>query len=63
MSKRRFQFEPPTEHYDNRIGAIDEQICGLIKQRKEISSNNPGFPSKQLKGIIKINYPFLSFFN
>jgi hypothetical protein len=41
-------FEPPTEHYDNRIEAIDEQICDLIKQRKEISSNNPGFPSKQL---------------
>ena len=48
MRRRRFQFEPPTEHYDNRIEAIDGQICDLIKQRKKISSNNPGFPSKQL---------------
>ncbi|MFT4417293.1 hypothetical protein ACLM5H_26045 [Fredinandcohnia humi] len=48
MRRRQIQFEPPTEHYDERIEAIDEQICDLIKQRKEISSNNPGFPSKQL---------------
>jgi hypothetical protein len=37
-------FERPTEHYDERITVIDEQICALIKQRKEISNNNPGFP-------------------
>ncbi len=36
MRRSRFQFEPPTEHYDNRMEAIDEQICDLIKQRKEI---------------------------
>jgi hypothetical protein len=41
-------FEPPTEHYDDRIEAIDEQICNLIKQRKDTSNNNPGFPTKQL---------------
>jgi hypothetical protein len=45
---KRMPFEPPTEHYDERIEAIDEQICDLIKQRKDISNNNPGFPTNQL---------------
>lgn len=34
----------PTTYYDERIKQIDEKICELIKQRKEISSNNPGYP-------------------
>jgi hypothetical protein len=37
-------FKRPTTHYDQRINEIDEQLCKLIKQRKEISNNNPGFP-------------------
>ncbi|GAB6988439.1 hypothetical protein [Paenibacillus pini] len=37
-------FERPTQHYDERILHIDEQICELLKQRKEISNNNPGYP-------------------
>lgn len=45
---KRISFEAPTEHYDERIEAIDEQICALMKQRKDISSNNPGFPPKIL---------------
>ncbi|GAB2324122.1 hypothetical protein IRB23M11_17440 [Alkalibacterium sp. m-11] len=40
-------FEPPTDHYDERIAATDEQICQLIKQRKELSDNNPGFPTEK----------------
>ncbi|MBY3618357.1 hypothetical protein HGO21_02220 [Acinetobacter sp. CUI P1] len=42
---KRMPFISPTEHYDQRITDIDEQICALIKQRKERSDNNPGFPS------------------
>ncbi|MEK4238308.1 hypothetical protein [Paenibacillus sp. FSL H7-0714] len=42
---KRMQYIRPTEHYDQRITDIDEQICALIKQRKERSDNNPGFPS------------------
>lgn len=38
-------FEPPTCYYDERLITIDEQICSLLKQRKDISDNNPGFPS------------------
>ena len=45
---KRRPFEPPTEHYDEKIEAIDEQICHLIKQRKLLSKNNPGFPTKHL---------------
>nr|WP_263323283.1 hypothetical protein [Neobacillus sp. Marseille-Q6967] len=41
---KRMPFERPTDYYDERISYIDEQICALFKQRKEISRNNPGFP-------------------
>lgn len=41
---KRMPFERPTEHYDERISSIDEQICALLKQRKNVSNNNPGFP-------------------
>lgn len=37
-------FRRQTEYYDERISSIDEQICALIKQRREVSDNNPGFP-------------------
>lgn len=41
---KRIPFERPTEHYDERIVELDEQICALIKRRKEVSGNHPGFP-------------------
>ncbi|KAB8133635.1 hypothetical protein F9U64_12085 [Gracilibacillus oryzae] len=41
-------FEPPVDHYEEQLESIDEQICKLIKQRKELSDNNPGFPTKEL---------------
>lgn len=40
----RIQFKRPTDHYDEGIKHIDEKICELIKLRKEISNNNPGYP-------------------
>lgn len=51
-------FEPPTDHYDPQIEVIDEQICNLINQRKELSNNNPGFPIKELivKWSLKYNF-------
>jgi hypothetical protein len=55
---KRMPFEPPTEHYDEHIGVIDEQICNLIKRRKELSNNNPGFPTKQLIADWSIKYNF-----
>lgn len=41
---KRMPYNRPTDHYDEKIKHIDEKICELIKQRKEISSNNPGYP-------------------
>ena len=41
---KRMPFERPTEHYDERISKIDEQICEMLKLRKQLSHNNPGFP-------------------
>lgn len=41
---KRMPFKPPTTHYDERIQQVDEKICELIKLRKEISNNNPGYP-------------------
>lgn len=37
-------FNRPTEHYDERAYPIDEQICSLIRRRKDISDNDPGYP-------------------
>ncbi|WP_088069974.1 hypothetical protein [Gottfriedia luciferensis] len=55
---KRMPFEPPTDHYDSKIEVIDEQICNLINQRKELSNNNPGFPIKELivKWSLKYNF-------
>jgi hypothetical protein len=53
---KRVRFEPPTEYYDQGIEEIDEQICKLIKERKEISNQNPGFPTKDLIAEWSIKY-------
>ncbi|OIK06058.1 hypothetical protein BIV60_27435 [Bacillus sp. MUM 116] len=44
---KKVPFEPPTEYYDENLLQIDEQICALFKQRKEISDKNPGFPPSE----------------
>ena len=41
---KRMIFERPTNHYDESIHLVDEQLCELLKKRKVTSSNNPGFP-------------------
>lgn len=41
---KRMPFERPTEYYDERIVSIDEQLCELLKKRRELSNNNPGSP-------------------
>mgnify|MGYP006862803183 CR=1 FL=1 len=37
-------FNRPTTHYDEKIYEIDKKICELIKECKDISNNNPGYP-------------------
>ncbi|MGN4422436.1 hypothetical protein ACTFQN_00860 [Bacillus cereus group sp. MYBK30-1] len=41
---QRTSFERPTDYYDERFSSIDEKICSLLKERKELSNRNPGFP-------------------
>ena len=41
----RMSFRPPTDYYCEELAPIDEQICGLLAKRKELSNNNPGFPN------------------
>ncbi|EJR54362.1 hypothetical protein IIM_02091 [Bacillus cereus VD107] len=41
---QRTSFERPTDYYDERLSSIDEKICSLLKERKELSNGNPGFP-------------------
>lgn len=41
---KRMPFKRPTTYYDEGIKQIDEQLCELIKKRKEISNDNPGYP-------------------
>lgn len=54
---KRMPFEPPTDYYDERLIKVDEQICSLLKQRKDISNNNPGFPPNDVisKWALKYN--------
>lgn len=40
--------ERPTDKYDERLFSIDEQLCELLKKRKDISTNNSGFPPKEV---------------
>jgi hypothetical protein len=44
MTMRRLPFQRPTEHYDERLLELDEQLCALLKQRMDLSGRNPGFP-------------------
>src|SRR5690554_5820563 len=41
---QRMPFEHPTDNYDERIFSIDEQICALIKQRKDMLNNHSSSP-------------------
>ncbi|MGE6345881.1 hypothetical protein ACQKIY_00295 [Bacillus mycoides] len=41
---QRMPFERPTDHYDEHLSSIDKKICSLLKERKELSNGNPGFP-------------------
>lgn len=46
----------PTDYYDKQLHQVDEQICALLKQRKELSKNNPGFPPDDVISNWAIKY-------
>ncbi|QIE37435.1 hypothetical protein GM610_11210 [Bacillus tropicus] len=45
---KRMTFERPTDYYDERLYTIDEKICALLKERKELSAGDPGFPHDEV---------------
>lgn len=44
---KRLPFEHPTDKYDEKLFPIDEQLCALLKERKEISGSEPGIPPEE----------------
>lgn len=40
---KRMTFERPTDYYDERLYTIDEKICALLKERKELSAGRSRF--------------------
>ncbi|KMY51448.1 hypothetical protein [Peribacillus loiseleuriae] len=45
---KRLPFERPTNYYDERLFPIDEKICSLLNERKELSNQNPGCPPNEI---------------
>lgn len=41
---RKLPFVPPEDFYLEELRPLDEQLCELLKRRKEISDGKPGFP-------------------
>ena len=41
---KKVPFEGPKDKYNEQLYPIDEQICSLLKERKELSNNPPGSP-------------------
>lgn len=41
-------FELPTAHYDDQLYTVDEKICALLKERKELSNHNQSFPPDEV---------------
>lgn len=51
------KFERPTNHYDERVKEVDEEICGLIAKRKELLEF-PAFPYDDLIVLWAKRYGF-----
>lgn len=45
---KRNAIKRSSNHYDEQLFSIDEQICTLLKQRKELSIDHPGFPPEEV---------------
>ena len=43
----KIQRQEQHDYYDQQLLMMDEQLCALLKQRKEISNNNPGQPPNE----------------
>lgn len=45
---KRMSLPRPAVDYDDNLTEIDEQICALIRQRKDVSNNKQAFPTEEL---------------
>lgn len=45
---KRNSIERSSNNYDEQLFSIDEQICTLLKKRKELSIDHPGFPPDEV---------------
>ena len=50
--------EGSTNHYDERLFLIDEKICELLNDRKEIVKSNLGFPPDKVISSLADEYGF-----
>ncbi|WP_241535844.1 hypothetical protein [Indiicoccus explosivorum] len=55
---KRHRFIPPTDYYDERVAPIDEELCRLIRQRKDQAAGSSGFPSPGYIGEWAETYGF-----
>ncbi|WP_163100087.1 hypothetical protein [Peribacillus alkalitolerans] len=44
---KRAPLERPTDYYDENLKSLDDELCSLLKKRKDLSNNNPGFPPSE----------------
>ncbi|WP_238649571.1 hypothetical protein [Paenibacillus piscarius] len=45
---KRLSLGHPAVDYDDNLTEIDEQICALVRQRKDVSHNKQTFPTEEL---------------
>ncbi|REB11581.1 hypothetical protein DVB69_00090 [Sporosarcina sp. BI001-red] len=55
---KKMPFERPTNYYEEHLYPIDEQICALLKQRKERSVKQPALPSDEIISYLAAKYDF-----
>ncbi|MCL6443042.1 MAG: hypothetical protein K6T83_06240 [Alicyclobacillus sp.] len=48
MRIQGMQYHRPTNYYCEALTEIDEKICALVAERKQLSGGNPGFPTVEL---------------
>ncbi|WP_082406964.1 hypothetical protein [Bacillus sp. JCM 19041] len=48
MYRYQMAFTPPVDYYDESIKELDEKICSLVRERKNRTNDDPGFPTQSL---------------
>lgn len=48
MVHGRHTFQPPTDHYDAQVQPLDEELCGIVQRRLDLTAERPSFPPEHL---------------